>query len=536
MPSPLTLGLSVLISSLTYILITRIFFHPLSSIPGPFPARISKLYIIYHIRKGRSDLLFPSLHATYGPIVRIAPNQVSVCDGPAIRLAYSAGTRFTKGSWYQVCAAPKKGSEEGLDLLPETNIEKYRMQRRAIGPAYSIKGMEKHEGVLSTYLETFISRLQGFNGKELDLALWTHIYALDALSWFVLGKSLDYTAQGHDGGNLEASDSIWSIFTTLGWFPTYVDVMRSIPKIGGLLIIPASLALGLGMPKMWPIITFAAPSVLGRLQGLESTRNVRWYHRLGAHRTSEHPKQPLEKEEVEVGEEKDLLATLMTLHHDKEARFKPGWVLGITMTNFGAGHDTVMITLAGMLYHLAKNQEYVARLRQEMQEQDVTKDVGYVELTSKVPLFSAILKESLRLIPAVSGFLPRVVPDGGADVCGTYLPAGTTMGICQWATHHDPSLFPEPERFWPERWMNDGTEEKKKEIGRMDHYWMGFGSANRSCPGQNLGRFFVIKAVKRIIEEFDVEVTGKMEIIGWFATGMRDVGVKFILKTTSATI
>lgn len=532
MSSTLTLGVSVLLPYLTYIIITRIFFHPLSSVPGPFFARVTKLWVIWQVRKGRSDLLYPSLHAKYGPIVRIAPDQVSVCDGPAIRMAYNAGTKFTKGTWYQVCAAPKKGSEEGLDLLPETNIEKYRMQRRAIGPAYSIKGMEKHEHILTKYAETFIERLKDIKGREVDLATWTHIYALDALGWFVLGKSVDYTAMGHDDGNLDASDSIWSIFTTLGWFPTYVNVMRSIPKIGGLLIIPASLGLGLGMPKMWPIITFAAPNILKRLQSLESTKHVRWYHRLGAHKTPDAPKDSSPDDKaIRAGDEPDLLATLMTLHHDKEARFKPDWVLGITMTNFGAGHDTIMITLAGVLYQLAKHPEYISRLRKEIQEQGISKDAGYVELTTKVPLFSAILKESLRIIPAVSAYLPRVVPEGGVEVCNTYLPAGTTMGICLWSTHHDPNLFPEPERFWPERWMNDGTEEKKREIGRMDQYWMGFGGQNRSCPGQNLGRFFVVKAAKRIIEEFDLEVSGNMEIIGWFATGMRGVGVKFIPRT-----
>lgn len=528
MLSTLTLGLSAIVPLLAYVIITRIFFHPLSSVPGPFLARVSKLYIIWQVRKGRSDLLYPSLHAKYGPIVRIAPNQVCVCDGEAIRLAYSAGTRFTKGSWYQVAAAPKEGSEEGLDLLTETNIEKYRMQRRAIGPAYSIQGMEKHEDVLAKYLETFIERLKGLEGKEVDLAVWTHIYALDALSWFVLGKSVDYTSMGHDDGNLVASDSIWSIFTTLGWFPTYVNVMRSIPKVGGLLIIPASLGLGLGMPRMWSVMNFCLPNILKRLKSLESTKDVTWKRRMGENIALD----GLPSDDaIKVGDEPDLLATLMTLHHDKEARFKPHWVLGIAMTNFGAGHDTVMITLSGMLYQLGRHPEYVARLRKEMHEQGISKDAGYVELTTKVPLFSAILKESLRLIPAVSAFLPRVVPEGGAEVCNTYLPKGTTIGICLWSTHYDQKLFPEPEKFWPERWMNDGTEEKKKEIGRMDHYWMGFGGQNRSCPGQNLGRFFVVKAAKRIIEEFDLELRGEMEVVGWFATGMRGVGVKFVPRT-----
>jgi hypothetical protein len=476
----------------------------------------------------------PALHKRYGPIVRIAPNQVLACSEDAVRLAYSAGTKFTKGSWYRICAAPGNLNGEGLDLLTERNVEKYKLQRRVIGPAYSVAGMEKHEHKLDKYIDSFIEKVKSMEGERLDLAEWTHIFALDALSWFMLSKSLDYTGKGNDGGNIVGSESIWSIFTTLGLFPEYIKIMHSIPKVGGLLILPASFLLGLGMPVRWPVFDFCMPEILKRLQGMESTKGVKSAQRIWLRRNFAHGGEDTKSDEVkdqsqdaQPENEEDFMATLMNLHQSKESTFKAPWVLGIATTNFGAGHDTIMITLAGCIYHLATNPQYITRLRAEMAAQGITKDSGYTEFTAKVPLFHAILKESLRLIPAIGFFLPRVVPASGATVCNTYLPPGTTMGVHLWATQRDPNVFADPESFRPERWLRDGTEEKRREVGRMDQFWMGFGGQSRSCPGQTLGRFFVIKEMKRLVEECEMEVEGEPVFHGWFATGLSGVGVRF---------
>jgi hypothetical protein len=528
MQSTLLLAVSAIVAFLASTVVYRIFFHSLSNVPGPPLARITKLWLVWQLRKGKSHILMPALHKRYGPIVRITPDQVLVCSQDVVRQAYSAGTKFTKGSWYQVAAAPKKGTEdERLDLLTETDMEKYKMQRRAIGPAYSVAGMEKHEGVLDQYITTFIAKIKCLEGKQVDLAEWMHIYSLDSLSWFVLSKSPDYTSKAHDGDNGAASESIWSIFTLLGMFPGYVKIMHSGPKIGAVMVLFASLLLGLGMPRMWPAMGFFVPQIMQRLRTLESTSRVKMVQRTGMP-TSSLDRIDLDSQDAPNGTESDLLATLMSLHHDKEANFAPSWVLGIALTNFGAGHDTIMITLSVCMYNLATHPQYVDRLRSEMETHGITQDTGYSDLVTKVPLFLAILKESLRLYPPISFFLPRVVPAGGATVANTYLPAGTTMGISLWATHHDPMVFSDPEVFRPERWLQDGTEARVKEIGKMNQAWMGFGGQSRSCPGQNLARLFVVKGMKRLVEEVDVECVGEPEFLGWFATQIRGVGVRFL--------
>jgi len=54
---------------------------------------------------------------------------------------------------------------------------------------------------------------------------------------------------------------------------------------------------------------------------------------------------------------------------------------------------------------------------------------------------------------------------------------------------------------------------------------MGFGGGSRSCPGQHLARFFVVKTLARLVTECDVELNGEPEIGGWFQCTTRGVGM-----------
>lgn len=60
------------------VLIKRRYFSPLSDIPGPFFASITRLWQVVTLVQGDSVNTFYNLHQAYGPFVRVAPNEVSV--------------------------------------------------------------------------------------------------------------------------------------------------------------------------------------------------------------------------------------------------------------------------------------------------------------------------------------------------------------------------------------------------------------------------------------------------------------------------
>jgi hypothetical protein len=60
-----------------YIIYQR-FFHPLASVPGPFWASLTRLWITKHSWDGDMHRTMIALHEKHGPIVRNGPNEVSI--------------------------------------------------------------------------------------------------------------------------------------------------------------------------------------------------------------------------------------------------------------------------------------------------------------------------------------------------------------------------------------------------------------------------------------------------------------------------
>jgi cytochrome P450 len=73
-----------------------------------------------------------------------------------------------------------------------------------------------------------------------------------------------------------------------------------------------------------------------------------------------------------------------------------------------------------------------------------------------------VIKEALRIHPAVGFQLERIAPVGGITIRQTYLPEGTILGMNAWVLHRDKQVFGvDVEAFRPERWLEAGDEELK---------------------------------------------------------------------------
>lgn len=87
----------------TLTLIRRLYFHPLTNIPGPKLAACSKLWEANEFRLGRASLTHKALHKKYdSDFVRIGPNELSVRCVEAVEKIYKG--RYTRGTFYEVGA------------------------------------------------------------------------------------------------------------------------------------------------------------------------------------------------------------------------------------------------------------------------------------------------------------------------------------------------------------------------------------------------------------------------------------------------
>ena len=89
------LPLALVISAALYVVYQR-FFHPFASIPGPFWASLTRLWMTKHSWDGDMNTTMIALHEKHGSLVRTGPREVSVSDPAAIKRIYGAGTKFRK--------------------------------------------------------------------------------------------------------------------------------------------------------------------------------------------------------------------------------------------------------------------------------------------------------------------------------------------------------------------------------------------------------------------------------------------------------
>jgi len=93
------------LSAITYlagVLIHRLFFSPLSKVPGPKLTAVTQLWLMYHEFKGDRTVQIDKLHSHYGPVVRVSPSEVSFNNQESLREIYGIKSTFPKSSFYDL--------------------------------------------------------------------------------------------------------------------------------------------------------------------------------------------------------------------------------------------------------------------------------------------------------------------------------------------------------------------------------------------------------------------------------------------------
>lgn len=168
-----------------------------------------------------------------------------------------------------------------------------------------------------------------------------------------------------------------------------------------------------------------------------------------------------------------------------------------------AGSGTTSSTLAYMLYALSYpgNEGIQVTLRDEIMHLPPDDTVAL----RNSPYVNAVIKETFRLFPTIVSTLPRLL--GEPFQLGEYtLPAGTIIGMQNYVHHRDSTVFPEPDRFYPERWLTSTKE--------MDMSLTPFSLGRRNCIGQNLALEELYVAVEVIMRSGLILKLGK-EMKDW---------------------
>lgn len=89
------------------------------------------------------------------------------------------------------------------------------------------------------------------------------------------------------------------------------------------------------------------------------------------------------------------------------------------------------------------------------------------------------------------------------DMMGYALPPGTIVATQAWSMHRDPSVFPSPETFLLERWL-EGCSTSPEDLTRMAANMMPFGTGTRICGGQTLALMMLKLGIAAFVRNFDI--------------------------------
>lgn len=146
--------------------------------------------------KGRQPFYVLELHERYGPVVRIAPSELSFSCSQSWRDIYatqfSSTECFRKAPFYDYFVT-------GLtSILTERNPSKHKMMRSAIAPAFSDKALAKQESLIAEVIDKFITRVGKFDRQPVDLIKWFNLVAFEVMGELAFG----YRFEGLDKGDL----------------------------------------------------------------------------------------------------------------------------------------------------------------------------------------------------------------------------------------------------------------------------------------------------------------------------------------------
>lgn len=104
------IGVPILfLTYMVFLVIYRLKFHPLAKFPGPWLAKVTELYPLYHAVIGDRHITFWKLHKKHGDIVRYGPNQLSIDTSTGLKEIYGHKANVKKSDWYSVFP-PVKGA------------------------------------------------------------------------------------------------------------------------------------------------------------------------------------------------------------------------------------------------------------------------------------------------------------------------------------------------------------------------------------------------------------------------------------------
>lgn len=348
------------------------------------------------------------MHRLYGPIIRVAPDEIAYAHPDAwtdILQAKPGSPAFSKDpTWW----APLPGVPPGLVTF--VDHETHALIRRQLNPGFTSRAMALQEGAVHTYVDLLVSRWRdaispssspdpdGTGEVEVDVVRWFNYLTFDILGDLAFAESFDCLDRGQYHG----------------WISLIFDSLR----YNGVMI----------AARFYPALF----DLLGKLVPKSMVKAQKDHEMLIVDKV---------RRRLELGSGRlDFMSTIQAgvenLSDDGVRDGKKVMSMGMVNSTFAqlaiAGSETTAMALSGMVNLLVHNPGKMKVLVREVRGRFNSYEEITAQAVRDLVYLDAVLHEGLRLCPPVPYMPPRKVPEGGGTVCGRRLPGGVSFASLSW--------------------------------------------------------------------------------------------------------
>ncbi|KAF2095866.1 cytochrome P450 [Rhizodiscina lignyota] len=445
-------------------MIYNVFFHPLRSYPGPLLWKASSIPSNYAGWTGDQVISVRKLHLKYGDVVRVAPNELSYASEEALRdvMAHKPGhEEFPKD--------PKRQQKppNGIANILGAERENHSRYRRLLAHAFSEKGLREQEPLIKQYVDLLVDRLDEMarSGEQTDMVEWYNLVTFDLIGDLAFGDPFNCLKDRR----------------VHPW-------VYAVPK-------NVEYSLKNNILKSWGLEAF------GRWllpQDVVSGRKENY-------RYSEDKIERRIQYNAERGDFWDRVIAKSAGDNKSGQGMSKAEMLNNASVLVLGGSETTATVLSAATCLLLQHPDKLNKATQEIRS-------AFAD-TSEITLFSvsqldymlAVLDEAQRIYPAVPRPAVRITPNGGATVCGKFVPAGTTVGVHFMSAFGMSSNFHRPSEFIPERFLDEAKESGEfvnDNRGALQPFSLG----TRNCIGRNLAYAEMRLILAKVLFHFDLSL------------------------------
>jgi cytochrome P450 len=190
------------------------------------------------------------------------------------------------------------------------------------------------------------------------------------------------------------------------------------------------------------------------------------------------------------GDHNDVLGALLGGKH--AATMDPDDLHQQMRTLVVAGHDTTAGALMWALYHIHREAEVRERVIAELA------NAGAPQAMAELPYLSAVVSEALRMHPAVPIVMRRLTAP--LTVAGSQWSPGDVVGIAVPAVHFDPTVWTDPYRFDPDRFLGRNP---------TPFEYLPFGGGFRRCPGAAFATYELAVSIGTLMNTVELRMPAR---------------------------